>query len=164
VTPPVSDDDDDGEAANTPGVRSLNVFFDVDNTLIMWNGSLRNHADHVFRSLKEAGHTIYVWSGVGIRRWEMRKHNLDGYVTDYFIKPIEDHHRKLAILGVPLVPDYVIDDHKGVVDAFGGYHIPDMAKPDDEELLRVLEEITRIAAMPSVRMPEGVLVPRAPSG
>ncbi|MDA1240805.1 MAG: HAD hydrolase family protein, partial [Chloroflexi bacterium] len=60
--------------ASGPGQgRSLNVFFDVDNTLIMWNGSLRNHAEHVFKSLKEAGHTIYVWSGVGIRRMDMRR-------------------------------------------------------------------------------------------
>lgn len=137
--------------ASGPGQgRSLNVFFDVDNTLIMWNGSLRNHAEHVFKSLKEAGHTIYVWSGVGIRRMDMRRHNLDPYVTDYFLKPLEDHHRKLKIFGVPLTPDYVIDDHKTVVDAFGGYHIPDIARPDDEELLRVLEGITAFAAMPMV--------------
>ncbi len=133
--------------AVTPVTRPLNIFFDVDNTLIMWNGSLRNHAEHVFHSLKEAGHTIYVWSGVGIRRWEMRKHRLDVYVTDYFIKPIEDHHRKLIILGVPLIPDYVIDDHKGVVDAFGGYHIPDIAKADDAELLQALADITRFASV-----------------
>lgn len=138
--------DSGGEDQATPTVRRLNVFFDVDHTLIMWNGSLRNHTEHVFHSLKEAGHTIYIWSGVGIRRWEMRKHWLDVYVTDYFIKPIEDHHRKLAILGVPLVPDYVIDDHKTVVDAFGGYHIPDIAKADDEELLHVLADITRFAS------------------
>jgi hypothetical protein len=130
--------------------RSLNVFFDVDNTLIMWNGKLRNHTEHVFKTLKDAGHTIYVWSGVGIRRWDMKRHNLDEYVTDYFIKPLEDHHKKLDALGVPMVPDYVIDDHKTVVDAFGGYHIPDMAKPDDEELLHVLADIMEMAAQPTM--------------
>ena len=134
----------------TSGPRSLNIFFDVDNTLIMWNGRLRNHAEHVFRSLKEAGHTIYVWSGVGIRRWDMKRHGLDEFVTDYFIKPLEKHHEKLDALGVPMVPDYVIDDHKQVVDAFGGYHIPDMAKADDEELLKVLAEITELAAAPTL--------------
>ena len=130
--------------------RSLNVFFDVDNTLIMWNGLLRQHAEHVFRSLRDHGHTIYVWSGVGIRRWDMKRHGLDEYVTDYFMKPLEDHHAKLDALGVPLIPDYVIDDHKGVVDAFGGYHIPDMARPDDEELLHVLAEIMELAALPTL--------------
>lgn len=146
-----SEPSDEPALAPGPGQgRSLNVFFDVDNTLIMWNGSLRNHAEHVFKSLKEAGHTIYVWSGVGIRRMDMRRHNLDPYVTDYFLKPLEDHHRKLKIFGVPLTPDYVIDDHKTVVDAFGGYHIPDIARPDDEELLRVLEGITAFAAQPTL--------------
>lgn len=133
-----------------PNGRSLNVFFDVDNTLIMWNGKLRNHTEHVFRSLKEAGHTIYVWSGVGIRRWDMKRHDLDQFVTDYFIKPLEKHHEKLDALGVPMVPDYVIDDHRQVVDAFGGYHIPDMAKDDDEELLKVLAEIMEMAAAPTL--------------
>ncbi len=61
--------------------KPLNVFFDVDNTLIMWNGRLRNHAHDVFAALKDAGHTIYIWSGVGIRRWDMKRHNLDEFVT-----------------------------------------------------------------------------------
>lgn len=135
-------------APGPPGSRSFNVFFDVDNTLIMWNGSLRNHAREVFAALREAGHTIYVWSGVGIRRWDMRRHELDEFVEDYFVKPLEDHHEKLEALGVPMVPDYVIDDHKTVVDAFGGYHIPDIAGPDDEELLKVLAEITALASLP----------------
>jgi hypothetical protein len=127
--------------------RSLNVFFDVDNTLIMWNGRLRNHTRHVFERLREAGHTIYIWSGVGIRRWDMKRHELDEFVEDYFIKPLEDHHARLDALGVPLVPDYVIDDHKSVVDAFGGFHISDMPKDDDRELLDVLEEINEFATL-----------------
>ena len=131
-------------------MRKLNVFFDVDNTLIMWNGKLRNHTRHVFEELRSAGHTIYIWSGVGIRRWEMRRHDLDDFVEDYFIKPLDDHHAKLEALGVPMVPDFVIDDHRQVVDAFGGYHISDMAKEDDRELLDVLDLITTMAAEQSL--------------
>jgi FMN phosphatase YigB (HAD superfamily) len=142
----VTDQTEERPTSSQDGRRSLNVFFDVDNTLIMWNGKLRNHTEHVFQQLKDAGHTIYVWSGVGIRRWDMKRHDLDKYVTDYFIKPLE----KLDSLGVPMIPDYVIDDHKTVVDAFGGYHIPDMAKPDDEELLKVLAEIMEMAAVPTL--------------
>ena len=126
--------------------RPLNVFFDVDNTLIMWNGKLRNHTRDVFTALKDAGHTIYVWSGVGIRQWDMKRHDLDEFVTDYFIKPLEKHHEKLESLGVPMVPDFVIDDHRGVVDDFGGYHIPDVADKDDRHLLNVLEAIEALAA------------------
>jgi hypothetical protein len=133
--------------------KPLNVFFDVDNTLIMWNGRLRNHAHDVFAALKDAGHTIYIWSGVGIRRWDMKRHNLDEFVTDYFVKPLEKHHEKLDALGVPMIPDFVIDDHKTVVDAFGGYHIPDMASPDDDHLIRVLEMINEMATLGDVEEP-----------
>ena len=125
----------------------MNIFFDVDNTLIMWNGKLRQHTQHVFERLTEGGHTIYIWSGVGIRRWEMKREGLDEYVEDYFIKPLDRHHERLAELGVPLTPDYVIDDHQGVVDAFGGYLISDMAGPDDKELLVVLEEIEQLSRL-----------------
>lgn len=137
------------------GVRGkpLNVFFDVDNTLVMWNGRLRNHAHDVFAALIDAGHTIYVWSGVGIRRWDMKRHGLDDFVTDYFVKPLEKHHEKLEALGVPMIPDFVIDDHKGVVDAFGGYHIPDMAQPDDDHLIRVLDMINEMATLGDVEEP-----------
>ncbi len=128
-------------------MRKLNVFFDVDNTLIMWNGKLRNHVHHVFERLSEAGHTIYVWSGVGIRRWDMTRHELDHFVEDYFIKPLDRHHERLEALGVPMTPDFVIDDHKTVVDAFGGYHVSDMPGPDDDELLDVLKAIEQYANM-----------------
>ena len=122
-------------------MKSLNVFFDVDNTLIMWNGKLRNHVRDVFQSLTDAGHTIYIWSGVGIRRWDMRQHDLDDFVEDYFIKPLDRHHERLESLGVPMTPDFVVDDHKTVVDAFGGYHVSDMPPSDDSELLDVLQAI-----------------------
>ena len=126
-------------------MRKLNIFFDVDNTLIMWDGKLRNHAHDVFTRLKEDGHKIYIWSGVGIRRWDMRRHKLDDFVEDYFLKPLEDHHERLKTYDVNVFPDYVIDDHKSIIDAFYGYHIPDMAGPDDRELLEVLDAITELA-------------------
>ena len=128
-------------------MRKLNVFFDVDNTLILWNGKLRNHVRHVFEHLREAGHNIYIWSGVGIRRWDMRRHELDHFVEDYFIKPLDRHHERLDALGVPMTPDFVIDDHQSVVDAFGGYHVSDMPGPDDDELLDVLRAIEQHAGM-----------------
>ena len=127
--------------------RQLNVFFDVDNTLIMWDGVVRNHIREVFEALKENGHEIYIWSGVGIREWDMKRNNLDSYVTDYFVKPLEQHHAQLEALGVPMVPDFVIDDHRSVVDAFGGYHISDEAGPDDREMLEVLARINAFALL-----------------
>jgi hypothetical protein len=149
----VTDEDEQRREIRAVRGKPLNVFFDVDNTLIMWNGRLRNHAHDVFVALKDAGHTIYIWSGVGIRRWDMKRHNLDEFVTDYFVKPLEKHHEKLEALGVPMVPDFVIDDHKTVVDAFGGYHIPDMAQPDDDHLIRVLDMINEMATLGDVEEP-----------
>lgn len=126
-------------------MRKLNVFFDVDNTLIMWNGKLRNHVREVFEQLRESGHTIYVWSGVGIRRREMERHDLDHFVEDYFLKPLDRHHERLEGLGVPMTPDFVIDDHKGVVDAFTGFLVTEMPGPDDRELLDALIAIEEMA-------------------
>ena len=116
-----------------------NIFFDVDYTLVMGDGRLRNHAEHVFQELTKAGHPIYIWSGVGIRRFDMRYHGLHDYVTDYYVKPTFKYRERLEALGVDILPDFVVDDHEEVIEAFGGYHIPDFAKKDDRELLTVLE-------------------------
>jgi|TARA_B110000438_G_C15582746_1_gene550331 FMN phosphatase YigB (HAD superfamily) len=122
----------------------MNIFFDVDNTLIMWDGKLRNNAEDVFKKIIADGHTIYIWSGIGIRKKEIENVNLDKYVKDYFIKPLYDHRARLPKLGVNVDIDYVIDDHESVVQVFGGYHIPDVATEDDQELIKVLEDIRRI--------------------
>lgn len=123
-----------------------NIFFDVDYTLVMGDGRLRNHAEDVFIKLHERGHPIYIWSGVGIRRFDMRYHGLHGYVTDYFVKPTYRYVERLAELGVTIEPHFVIDDHREVVESFGGYYIPDFAKKDDRELLNVLESFEEFVA------------------
>ena len=112
----------------------------------MADGQLRNHTEEVFIRLTEAGHSIYIWSGVGIRRFDMRLHGLDGYVADYFVKPLYRHRERLEEMDVTVVPDYVIDDHAEVILSFdAGYHIPDIARTGDRELLNVLEEIEALA-------------------
>ncbi len=140
-------------------MKPLNVFFDVDNTLILWNGKLRNHVREVFERLGAAGHTIYVWSGVGIRRWDMRQHDLDQFVEGYFVKPLDRHHERLEALGVPMTPDFVVDDHKAVVDAFGGYHVSDMPASDDDELLDVLRAIEEHASIGAAGRDDGAQPP-----
>ncbi len=117
------------------------MFFDVDYTLVMGDGSLRPHAREAFEQIVGMGHCIYVWSGVGIRRWDMRRHGLHDLVTDYFVKPLSDHRRRLAEFEVDVVPDFVVDDHVSVVAAFGGYHIPDTTSDDDQSLARVVEAV-----------------------
>ncbi|MSQ28959.1 MAG: hypothetical protein EXR68_00495 [Dehalococcoidia bacterium] len=134
-------------ATATP-TRALNVFFDVDFTLIDGDGRLRNHTHEVMEALHADGHAIYVWSGNGIRQWEMEKHDLHHLVTGYYVKPLHSYRESLRMFYIRVVPDYAIDDHLGVVEAFGGYHIPADMPKDDDHLLRVLEEIRALAAEP----------------
>ncbi|MCH7552416.1 MAG: HAD hydrolase family protein [Chloroflexi bacterium] len=121
----------------------MNVFFDVDYTLIADDGSLRPYVHEVFQKIKDDGHNIYIWSGVGIR-WEVvNRHNLREYIETCYLKPLSDYKEALIDLGVDVMPDFVIDDHSGVAIAFGGVTVKPYytRNPDDEEILRVYEEL-----------------------
>ena len=121
----------------------MNIFFDVDDTLITWNYRLRPHVRDVFERLRADGHTIYLWSGMG-RRWEVvRQFDLHELVADCFDKPLYNHVARLAELGVSVYPDFVIDDHEDPVRVFGGYHISEPRAPldQDDEMLHVYEAI-----------------------
>ena len=125
----------------------MNIFFDVDNTIVGDDSSLRRHADMVFPRLVSEGHRVYVWSGVG-RRWAViHMHGLGPYVSGCFEKPTARHREGLAALGVTPVPDFVVDDHAEVVTVFGGvtvrpYH---SAADGDDELLTVCDVIAAVA-------------------
>ena len=121
----------------------MNVFFDVDYTLISYGGALRPHVKDVFQALVDDGHRIYIWSGVGLRHQVIQFHGLSEFVSGVYMKPLEDHHRALEKLGVEVEPEFVIDDHKQVVDAFGGMHsVPYWyASAEDTEMLRAYSMI-----------------------
>jgi hypothetical protein len=126
----------------------VNIFFDVDDTLITWDVKLRPHVPEVFEQLRADGHTLYLWSGYG-PRWEVvRRFDLHAHIVDCFWKPLHDHHERLETLGVPFVPDYVIDDHPDIVTAFGGTLVFPAGKPfvEDREMWRAYEEITAFHA------------------
>jgi hypothetical protein len=121
----------------------VNIFFDVDYTLITWDVKLRPGVREVFDRLRSDGHTIYLWSGVG-PRWEVvRRFELHDHVADCFWKPLYNHHARMAELGVTVTPDYVIDDHQEIVDVFVGTRIaePRMPLDGDTEMWRVYEDI-----------------------
>lgn len=127
----------------------MNIFFDVDDTLITWDVKLRPNVHNVFQQLRDDGHTIYLWSGYG-PRWEVvRRFDLHEHVTDCHWKPLHDHHERLEELGVPMVPDYTVDDHPDIINAFGGTHIqaPGPFLERDTEMLRVLDEIRAFVRM-----------------
>lgn len=128
-------------------IRPLNLFFDVDFTLITWDYRLRPHVREVFARLRAEGHTIYLWSGMG-KRWEIvDRHGLSEWVADCFPKPLYNHRQRMDELEVSVTPDYVVDDHREIVDVFGGYHIREAQTPfdGDEEMLRVEESIRELA-------------------
>ncbi|HEY3059716.1 MAG TPA: HAD hydrolase family protein [Chloroflexota bacterium] len=42
----------------------MNIFFDVDETILGYDGSLRPLVRETFKVLVDEGHRIYIWSGV----------------------------------------------------------------------------------------------------
>ena len=102
----------------------MNIFFDVDYTILGLDNTLRPGTKEVFQRLIDGGHCVYVWSGLG-KRWEViKKHKLQPLVSGVYHKPLEHFHERLTELEVPMVPDFVIDDYPEVVAAFGGVWVP----------------------------------------
>ena len=101
----------------------MNIYFDVDYTLIAMDGSLRPGAMEVFEGLIAEGHSIYIWSGVGMRTDDIERLGLSGFVSNIFVKPITEYELGLERFSVSPRPDFVIDDHREIVEAFGGVHI-----------------------------------------
>jgi len=127
----------------------VHIFFDVDHTIIDNDDGLRPGVRDVFRHLREAGHSIYLWSGLG-SRWEIvHAHGLEGWVVGCFDKPLYHYEAMLGPLGIPVRPDFVVDDHPHLVHAFGGCHVAPYrtANPADTEMARVLHEVERAEAL-----------------
>ena len=53
----------------------------------------------------------------------MKRLNLMNLISGVFVKPIADFEIGLQRFGVDPRPDFVIDDHREIVEAFGGVHI-----------------------------------------
>ena len=99
----------------------MNIFFDVDYTIMGADGSLRQNTAETFSKLVADGHKVFVWSGVGVRTAEVRRFGLADCVTNVFQKPLEDFEAALPGLGVFTPPDFIIDDHPEIVRYFGGF-------------------------------------------
>jgi hypothetical protein len=121
------------------GATAVNVFFDVDCTIVDADERLRPGVRELFEDLHAAGHAIYLWSGLGAR-WEIvRAHGLDALVRACFTKPLYQYERMLAPLGIDIHPDWVVDDHPHLVAAFGGSVVAPYTGPNehDAEMERV---------------------------
>jgi hypothetical protein len=129
----------------------MHIFFDVDYTILGRDSTLRPGTHEVFTRLREDGHHVYVWSGEGERWGVVRKHGLEELVHGVYGKPLQDYERRLAEFGVPVVPDFVIDDYPGIVRAFGGVCISDYVGRNfgdghDDRELEIVYEIIRVHA------------------
>ena len=144
----------------------MNIFIDVDYTLLAANGSLRPHARELLMRLREAGHVAYVWSGVGIRKDEMSAHGLDQWVEDYFIKPLEDFRAAVARLQLPVNPDLIVDDHTEIVRALGGVAVRPyfFEEANDRELRRAADALLAYATSGSCDDPTFTAPPGERSG
>ncbi len=127
----------------------MNIFFDVDYTILGADGSLRPGTREIFLKLTQEKHVLYVWSGMGIRTQDVQRHGLDTLVTGVFQKPLEDFENGLRSLGIQVRPDLVIDDYPEIVSALGGILVKPyyFASSHDREMERIYSIITDYARM-----------------
>ena len=126
----------------------VNIFFDMDYTLLGVDGSLRPMAKEVMQRLLDDGHQLYVWSGNGIRWLELRRHGLESLVTDCFEKPMANYVEAVEQMELPVAPDIVIDDDLEVAAALGGvwartYYFPNAADDEMEHIYRIVTEFAQ---------------------
>ena len=126
----------------------MNIFFDVDYTILGLDDSLRPGTQETLKQLKDDGNEIYIWSGMG-ERWEVvHKHNLTPLISGVYEKPTHHFHERLKELGVPVEPDFVIDDYPEVVAAFGGVWVPPyfFKRSFDQEMDRIYRIVCDVTA------------------
>ena len=80
----------------------MNIFFDVDYTILGLDDSLRPDTIETFQKLNDDGHKIYIWSGMG-ERWEVvRKHNLEPLIKGVYEKAYPPLPRAPERVGGPI--------------------------------------------------------------
>jgi len=124
----------------------MNIFFDVDETILGYDGSLRPLVRQIFQTLVDDGHRIFVWSGVRtgdiVRTEVVERHGLEPYVTDCYQKPLFNYREQWSRTGVEVQPDFCVDDYPEIVAAFGGIQVkPYYRAQADADLERVYAAI-----------------------
>ncbi len=144
----------------------MNLFFDVDYTLLGVDGSLRPGTKETFLKLKEDGHTLYVWSGIGVRTQEVQKHGLSDMIAGVYRKPLEDFEKGIQEIGVPVWPDLVVDDYPEIVIALGGIQVKPyyFARYSDKEMERIYRMIREYAVSGFCDDPSFKLPPKSHNG
>ncbi|MCX7618506.1 HAD family hydrolase [Tepidiforma sp.] len=119
----------------------MNIFFDVDQTLVFIDqhtNSLRPGAREAMQRLKAAGHRVYVWSAAGLAHVErvVHLHGLAEWVDGMFDK---DPH-------VQPRPDFIIDDDWFLVEKYGGHCVAQYrgVDPEDREMEAALQRLAEL--------------------
>ncbi len=128
----------------------MNIFFDMDYTIIEIDfGGLRPGVKEVFERLRAEGHTLYIWSGAGIRTEEVELLGLQDTVSGVFQKPWERYEKAVNDMltrnEIPVLPDLVVDDTSAIVTALGGvvvqpYGVRIHNDHDMEQVYRIISE------------------------
>lgn len=128
----------------------MNIFFDVDLTLLSEDGKLRPGATELFQKLRQDGQTVYLWSGNGLRWSFVDRYGLRELIAGCLYKPLYDVRAALLRQGIA-PPDFCVDDDPAYVEEFGGVAVKPfgLEDPDDKEMERVYEAV-RAAARPTV--------------
>ena len=127
----------------------MNVFFDIDYTILGIDGSLRPGTVQVFEQLSQDDHEVYVWSGVGARPEMVRAAGLEPFVAGVYQKPLADFDAGLGRFGVRVMPNFVVDDHPGIVHHFGGICVPPYTSRQQHD-----EVLYSIRALVAVHVPK----------
>ena len=133
----------------------MNIFFDMDYTILSATGRLRPRVVETFNQLREDGHSLYIWSGMGVRVAEVRNLGLLPLVQGVYEKPVQDYQRMLVGMlrrgELPASPDFVVDDYPEVVSALGGVSVRPYVNddPEDVEMARVYDAIHQRDSNPS---------------
>ncbi len=116
----------------------MNIFFDVDHTLLHNTkdySALRPGAHNSMRMLNEAGNQIHVWSAGGKEYCQriVEQHGLSNWVIDCHDKSPR----------VKPSPDIIIDDDQYLVEKYGGFSVSQYKKIDehDRELVEIAKKI-----------------------
>ena len=87
------------------------------------DGSVRPRTLDIFSQLIEDWHKVFIWAVVGMRTKDMERLDLMDLISGIFVKPITEFENGLVRFNVHPRPDFVIDEHREIVEAFGGVHI-----------------------------------------
>ncbi|MBI5948675.1 MAG: HAD family hydrolase [Chloroflexi bacterium] len=117
----------------------MNVFFDVDHTLVFVNhdtNALRPGAHDAMQRLKAAGHAVYVWSAGG-------EHYVNRIVDLHGLRPWVDGCFDKDPRVEPR-PDIIIDDDWYLVEKYGGYVVTQYkaVNDDDTEFAEIMQRLS----------------------